>query len=339
MKKRVKGLKRFVVAMMVFCMGMSIIPSLPAEAADKEGLSIDMVDDLVGSYMDGRKLAVSSGHTEILEDVAVKGIVDDEVEHRFALNASGISISDSAYQITEVELNDTMTFVSLNETVEYVTNGVLESMDVEHNLTVMFDETGEAKIVSDSYIETASEFQSCSYVSGEMSMATWYARTDDDRTEIVSIAEAEVGYKEKKSNEDLDDFTANAGKGNYTKYGRWYGSNGVAWCAIFVSWCANEAGVSTSVIPKYASCSTGMKKFKEFETFYYSSAYGGNYTPQAGDIFFTGTSATSSSHTGIVVAVSDTEITVVDGNWSNQVSRHTYSLTDSSLIGFACPNY
>ena len=60
---------------------------------------------------------------------------------------------------------------------------------------------------------------------------------------------------------------------------------------------------------------------------------------EVGDIFFTGTSTTSSSHTGIVVEVSSTQITVVDGNWSDKVSRHTYNLTDSSLIGFASPIY
>ena len=75
------------------------------------------------------------------------------------------------------------------------------------------------------------------------------------------------------------------------------------------------------------------------DCFYYSSAYNGSYTPEVGDIFFTGTSTTSSSHTGIVVEVSSTQITVVDGNWSDKVSRHTYNLTDSSLIGFASPIY
>ena len=28
---------------------------------------------------------------------------------------------------------------------------------------------------------------------------------------------------------------------NQTKYGKWYGENGVPWCAIFVSWCFEEA--------------------------------------------------------------------------------------------------
>ena len=82
-----------------------------------------------------------------------------------------------------------------------------------------------------------------------------------------------------------------------------------------------------------------MKNFKDMDCFYYSSAYNGSYTPEVGDIFFTGTSTTSSSHTGIVVEVSSTQITVVDGNWSDKVSK-TYVQFNrlSSLIGFASPD-
>ena len=38
--------------------------------------------------------------------------------------------------------------------------------------------------------------------------------------QLVSIAEAEIGYHEKASNSNLDSKTANSGKGNYTKYSR-----------------------------------------------------------------------------------------------------------------------
>ena len=39
-----------------------------------------------------------------------------------------------------------------------------------------------------------------------------------------------------------------------TKYGAWYGENYTyaQWCAMFVAWCANEAGIPTSVIMKTA---------------------------------------------------------------------------------------
>ena len=35
---------------------------------------------------------------------------------------------------------------------------------------------------------------------------------------LIKIAAAEIGYKEKASNSNLDDKTANAGSNNWTKY-------------------------------------------------------------------------------------------------------------------------
>ena len=35
--------------------------------------------------------------------------------------------------------------------------------------------------------------------------------------QLVTIAEAEIGYHEKATNANLDSKTANSGKGNYTK--------------------------------------------------------------------------------------------------------------------------
>lgn len=71
---------------------------------------------------------------------------------------------------------------------------------------------------------------------------------------IVKIALAEVGTKESPSNS------------NQTKYGKWFGVNGVAWCGIFVSWCYATAGFA---LPKigfkngYAGCQTAVKYFKD----------------------------------------------------------------------------
>lgn len=59
--------------------------------------------------------------------------------------------------------------------------------------------------------------------------------------ELIEVLEGEIGYIEKSSDKQLDSKTANAGGNNYTKYGRWYGCNGVAWCAQFQSWCGYMA--------------------------------------------------------------------------------------------------
>lgn len=59
--------------------------------------------------------------------------------------------------------------------------------------------------------------------------------------ELIQVAMNELGYLEKRSNRDLNNKTANAGESNFTKYGEWYGMNGVYWCQIFVSWVAYTA--------------------------------------------------------------------------------------------------
>lgn len=55
---------------------------------------------------------------------------------------------------------------------------------------------------------------------------------------LINVALAEEGYK--------------AGSNRDNKYGKWYGANNVDWCAIFISWCANQAGIPTSIIKKNA---------------------------------------------------------------------------------------
>lgn len=66
--------------------------------------------------------------------------------------------------------------------------------------------------------------------------------------QFVLMASTQKGYIEKKSNKDLESFTANIGSGNFTKYGKWYSEitgekcylNG-QWCQMSVSWIAYHA--------------------------------------------------------------------------------------------------
>jgi AraC-like DNA-binding protein len=64
-------------------------------------------------------------------------------------------------------------------------------------------------------------------------------------SKVIAVLLAEVGYIEKRSREQLDDKTANAGFGNYTKYARdldaipgFYNGKkqGYAWCDMTVDW-------------------------------------------------------------------------------------------------------
>ena len=46
-------------------------------------------------------------------------------------------------------------------------------------------------------------------------------------SKVIEVAKKEVGYLEKKTNAWLSSKTKNAGSNNYTKYGKWFGMNGV----------------------------------------------------------------------------------------------------------------
>ena len=181
-----------------------MVPILPAEAAGLEDTERVEILELVESYMDSRETAVMTGDTESLRTVAVNGIVNDENAHRITLSENNVSVSDMSFQISGIDIEDTITFVTLYESMEYVDDGV--AYDV-------------AKVVSDSYRETVSGFQSCSYVSEEIqavseALYSLNSINTDYCAEIVRVAESQVGYKEKASNSDLDSFTANAGSAN-----------------------------------------------------------------------------------------------------------------------------
>ena len=88
-------------------------------------------------------------------------------------------------------------------------------------------------------------------------------------SKIIEVASKEIGTVESPPNS------------NKTKYGKWFGFDGVAWCGMFVSWCYFNAGTP---LPKigfakgFAGCQTAVAFFKKNEMI--TSA------PVAGDIVF-----------------------------------------------------
>lgn len=173
-------------------------------------------------------------------------------------------------------------------------------------------------------------------------------KTGNMRTDIVNIAKSQNGYLEGNSNDDLSGENTN-GSNNYTEYGRWYGLQDM-WCAMFVSWCANQAGVSTSVIPKTASTVTALNYFiKQGTAHTRASIAAGNYTPQAGDIIFfkSGRNSAITNHIGIVTSYSGTTINTIEGNTSSAtistnggcVRAKSYSITNTYIVYVCRPNY
>lgn len=156
------------------------------------------------------------------------------------------------------------------------------------------------------------------------------------REEVVQIAVAELGYKEKMNADILDDFEANAGSANYTKYARDIGvTNGLPWGATFFWWCMCSAGVPYDVFPRSVVVDQNFYKNR--------NKFGevGIYTPQAGDCIFMADAEniTAAVRMGIVEKVTDDSVTFILGNWEDQVSRRTLSLTDGEIYGYGIMDY
>ena len=161
---------------------------------------------------------------------------------------------------------------------------------------------------------------------------------------LIQIALAEVGYREKASNAALDDPLTNAGSGNWTKYARdlaaagYYNGNknGYAWCECFVDWCFWKAFGRES---QRIQCQTGdLGAACIYSAQYYKQQGRYDNNPQVGDQVFFYAGGTI-GHTGIVTAVSDSSITVVEGNSSDRVQKLSYSRSSGSIAGYGHPWY
>ena len=152
---------------------------------------------------------------------------------------------------------------------------------------------------------------------------------DPIRQNVIGTAQRELGTSEEPDNS------------NRTPYGKWYGMNGVSWCAIFVSWVFNKAGVPLGKIDSlngYHYCPSALNFFKKM----------GCVTddPKPGDlVFFDWQGDKLSDHTGIFVGWVDkgkTEFITIEGNTSlkNQsdggqvMERHRFT---SRVIAFVKP--
>lgn len=147
---------------------------------------------------------------------------------------------------------------------------------------------------------------------------------------LVSYAVGEEGYKE--------------GSNGYTKYGDWYadGFENEDWCAMFVAYCADHAGVPQDVIPRYASCTSYRDWFKNKGQWHSRSS---GYSPKKGDLIIFDWSTDKGGrdgnpdHIGIVVSNDGSRVHTIEGNTSNQVKQKDYSLTSLDILGYCSPAY
>ncbi len=136
---------------------------------------------------------------------------------------------------------------------------------------------------------------------------------------LVAIAQSQLG---------------NEGGENYW---RWYGFDShVDWCAIFVSWCADQAGMlKEDSLPKYAVCDEGIRWFIRNGKW-----YSRRIEPKAGMIiFFDWNDDGVSEHTGIVEKCEDGIVYTIEGNSHDVCKRKWYAAGDKTIMGYGAAVY
>lgn len=136
-------------------------------------------------------------------------------------------------------------------------------------------------------------------------------------SDIIDIAQRELG-----------------GEAGGWKYISWYGGfgRGTAWCAIFISWCADRAGALGTAVPRFASVAEGMSWYKGKGLYKAKSGY----TPKRGDIIFF---KNGMSHVGLVVSSDGQRVHTIEGNSTNRVEKNSYSLSYNGISGYGLPRY
>jgi len=141
---------------------------------------------------------------------------------------------------------------------------------------------------------------------------------------IISVAKAQLGQQ------------------GGQPYWSWYGFNDrVAWCACFVSWCANQTGrIESGNMPKFSACNDGIAWFKEKHQWIEASDM-----PMTGDIIFFDWNKDgqdgSSDHVGIVeyYDVETNIVHTVEGNSNDECKQREYSKDDNQIMGYGRPAF
>lgn len=158
------------------------------------------------------------------------------------------------------------------------------------------------------------------------------------RSVVIDIAKKWIGLKESDGSfkEIIDIYNT------YTPHPRGFKMNyKTAWCACFCSAVAIKAGY-TDIIPIEVSCGEMINLAKKMRIWVEDDSY----IPSPGDLILydwddsgKGNNTGWPDHIGIVELVSDGNIRVIEGNYSNSVKRRTVLVNGRYIRGFICPKY
>ena len=176
---------------------------------------------------------------------------------------------------------------------------------------------------------------------GETNEAPGLPELGEDMTfaeRVVKVALSQVGYQEMVENFGYKEDRTVSG---WSYYGAWYGMPYEEWCAMFVCYCLDKAGVGKGLMAGSANCNrwkNGLgKRYIDDED---------DYIPEPGDLIFFHHDREPKvpnfpNHIGIVVAYdpeTDT-LTTVEGNAARDVRTREYTRDNEKIVGYASMRY
>ena len=121
------------------------------------------------------------------------------------------------------------------------------------------------------------------------------------------------------------------------KFWSWYGfTSRQEWCACFVSWCADQAGlIQSGAVPKFSLCTDGKNWFQN-----QGKWQGAGSMPSPGAIiFFDWDHDGTCDHVGIVERCDGTTVYTVEGNSGDAVRERSYAISSDSIMGYGMVVY
>ena len=151
------------------------------------------------------------------------------------------------------------------------------------------------------------------------------AKTKGRKAQVLAVALSQAGYTQTRKND--------------TKYNRWVGSVGQAWCSSFLSWVSRAAG--SKAIPKHKRLKGLLKDIRQNKVMKTGSK------PKVGALVFFDTfddGVVEATHVGIVTKVKSNTILTVEANTSNpknSAQRGVYKKERqrSRALFYAYPEY
>ena len=121
------------------------------------------------------------------------------------------------------------------------------------------------------------------------------------------------------------------------KFWSWWGfTERQEWCACFVSWCADQAGlIQKEAVPKFSVCTDGVAWFQAKGKW----QSGGSVPTPGTIIFFDWDHDGASDHVGLVESCDGTTVHTIEGNSGDAVKQNNYTVNSQSILGYGLVAY